>query len=264
MTHASSTVRCEVRGRVAVATLCRADGSNGLDRPTADGLHAWAKGLQEAAGNGSVRVAVLRHEGFAFSVGGDLQAFRDADSFAGELRHVASETHEALRVLAGLPVPLVTVVDGVAAGGGLGLVLAGDIVFASESAKFRMAYLGVGLSPDCGVSWRVVRRLGSARAVEFALSNRVIGAEEALVLGLVSRVHPADELEASVHEFVELLARAPREAVAETLRLLRTSSSRSFSEALDDEADTIVRLSETTDGVEGVDAFFGKRRPMFS
>ena len=265
MTDASpSALRTENSDRISIATLCRPDGSNGLDRAAADALHAWAKDVSAAADGGSIRVAVLRNEGFAFSVGGDLRSFDAADSFADELRYVATQLHEALKILTALPIPLVVAVDGVVAGAGIGMVMAGDVAVASASSKFRMAYLGVGFSPDGGGSWQLARRLGHARAAEFALSNRVMRADEALSLGLVSRVVDADDFVPAVNELVTHLAHAPREAVAETLRLLRTADSRSLDDHLEDEASTIVRLSQTPDGVEGVAAFLGKRQPAFS
>jgi 2-(1,2-epoxy-1,2-dihydrophenyl)acetyl-CoA isomerase len=264
MYDASSRLRTENSDRISIATLCRPDGSNGLDRAAADALYVWAKYVSAAAEEGSIRVAVLRNEGFAFSVGGDLRSFDAADDFADELRYVATQLHEALRILTALPIPLVVAVDGVVAGAGVGIVMAGNVTVASASSKFRMAYLGVGFSPDGGGSWQLAHRLGHARAAEFALSNRVMQADEALSLGMVSRVVGADDFVAAVNKLVTQLADAPREAVAETLRLLRTAQSRSLNEHFDDEANTIVRLSQTPDGVEGVAAFLNKRQPAFS
>ncbi len=264
MTDASITLRTDISDRISFATLCRPDGSNGLDRATADALFAWAKDVSAAAKEGSVRVALLRNEGFAFTVGGDLRSFDAAESFTDELRYVATQLHESLRILTTMPIPLVVAVDGVVAGAGVGIVMAGDIAVASASSKFRMAYVGVGFSPDGGGSWQLARRLGHARAAEFALSNRVMKADEALSLGMVSRVVGADDFESAVHELVTQLAHAPRGAVAETLRLLRTADSRSLNEHFDDEANSIVRLSQTADGIEGVAAFLDKRQPAFS
>ncbi|MFD7012591.1 enoyl-CoA hydratase/isomerase family protein [Rhodococcus jostii] len=263
MNDASSGLRTKNSDRISIATLCRPDGANGLDRTTAEALCDWARYVSDAAQAGSVRVAVLRNEGFAFSVGGDLRSFAAAEDFADELRYVATRLHDALRILTALPIPLVVAVDGVVAGAGVGIAMAGDVVLASDSSKFRMAYLAVGFSPDGGGSWQLARRLGHARAAEFALSNRVMGADEALSLGMVSRVVLADELATMVDEFVMQLAHAPKEAVAETLRLLRSAHSRSLDEQLDDEVDSVARLSQSPDGIEGVAAFFGKRQPIF-
>lgn len=264
MTDASSTLRTENSDRISTATLCRPDGSNGLDRATADALYMWAKDVSAAAEAGSVRVAVLRNEGFAFSVGGDLRSFDATGNFADELKYVATQLHEALKVLTALPIPLIVAVDGVVAGAGVGIVMAADVAVASASSKFRMAYLGVGFSPDGGGSWQLARRLGHARAAEFALSNRFMKADEALSVGMVSRVVGADDFATAVDDLVKQLAHAPKEAVAETLRLLRTAEARSLDEHLEDEANSIVRLSQTPDGVEGVSAFLGKRQPDFS
>lgn len=264
MPDSSPRLRTENRDSRSIATLCRPGGSNGLDREAADALYTWAKDVSAAAEGGTIRVAVLRNEGFAFSVGGDLRSFDASTDFAEELRYVATRLHEALKILIAMPIPFVVAVDGVVAGAGVGMVMAADVAVASASSKFRMAYLGVGFSPDGGGSWQLARRLGHARAAEFALSNRVMQADEALSLGMVSRVVAVDDFETAVDELTTQLAGAPKEAVAETLRLLRTAGSRSLDEHLEDEARSIVRLSQTPDGVEGVAAFLGKRQPAFS
>lgn len=263
MTAASSRLRPIHSDGVSTATLCHPDGTNGIDRATADALCTWAEYLSVAAQDGTVRVAVLKNEGFAFSVGGDLRSFAAADVFADELEYVANRLHDALKILMALPVPLVVAVDGVVAGAGVGIAMAGDVVLASESSKFRMAYLGVGFSPDGGGSWHLAKRLGHARAAEFALSNRVMGADEALSLGMVSRVVSAEDFANAVDQFVTQLAHAPKKAVAQTLRLLRSAHTQSFEEQLDDEASSIVASSREADGIEGVAAFLGKRRPIF-
>lgn len=186
MTPASHVLRAETRNGVATATLCRLDGPNRLDRSTVDAVRIWAESVSAAAHDGSVRVAVLTNDGFVFNVGGDLRSFAEAGVLQDDLRYVATRLHEALVLLTGLPVPLVTAVDGVAAGAGLGLAFTGDVVLTSHASTFRTAYLAVGLSPDGGASWHSARRLGHARAAEFALSNRVMLADEALSVGLVS------------------------------------------------------------------------------
>lgn len=264
MPDESSKLRTENKDRVSLATLCAPDGSNGLDRAAADAFYAWAREVNAAAEDGTIRVAVLRNEGFAFTVGGDLRSFDASENFGDELGYVATQVHEALKILVTTPIPFVVAVDGVVAGAGVGIVMAADVAVASASSKFRMAYLGVGFTPDGGGSWQLARRVGHARAAEFALSNRVMQADEALSLGMVSRVVAADDFQTAVEELTAQLSGAPKEAVAETLWLLRTAGSRSFEEHLDQEAKSIVQSSRTPDGVEGVAAFLGKRRPAFS
>jgi 2-(1,2-epoxy-1,2-dihydrophenyl)acetyl-CoA isomerase len=258
-------LKVEHDAHVLTATLCRDTVGNGMDRVLADSLKAWAAQIVEGAKTGSVRVAVLRNEGFGFCVGGDLTHFSNATDLPGELRYVAETIHDALKVLTSAPVPIITVVDGVAAGGGVGLALVGDIVIGTPATKFKLSYTSVGLSPDCGGSWFLTQRVGLGRALEMTLTDRTVSVEEAERVGLVGPVCPADgDLETVVGAVTGRLVAMSMESLATTKRLLRASVTTNLPDHLDDEADNIARLSATPDGAEGVRAFAEKRRPAFS
>jgi len=249
---------------VLTATLRRSDVGNGMDRVLADSLTAFAHDVVEGAEAGSVRVAVLRNEGFGFCVGGDLSHFSNATDLPAELQYVAETIHEALKVLIAAPVPLVTVIDGVAAGGGVGLALAGDIVIGTPATKFKMSYTSVGLSPDCGGSWFLTQRVGLGRALEITLTDRTVGVEEASRIGLVGPVcGPDADLDDTVRAVTSRLAAMGTDSLATTKRLLRLSVTADLTDHLDEEARQITRLSASADGAEGVRAFFEKRRPAF-
>jgi 2-(1,2-epoxy-1,2-dihydrophenyl)acetyl-CoA isomerase len=257
-------LRVEVADGVSTARLSRPAAGNALDRQLADSLVRWAADLEEGANTGEIRVAVLRHDGPMYCVGGDLKHFLAADDTSAELKYVADTVHMAIKTLNASRVPLVTVVDGVAAGGGIGVALMGDIVIVSDKARFKMAYTDVGLSPDCGTSWLLTRRIGLARATEFALTNRVMSAAEAGTLGLVSLVVESGNLEERVAETVASLAKGPRHAIAHTKRLLRKAEHSHPDDVLDDEAASIVAQSVSAEGVEGVRAFVEKRPSVFT
>ncbi|AQT82359.1 hypothetical protein B1R94_28630 [Mycolicibacterium litorale] len=262
--HSNDHVGVTLHDEVLTATLRRGDVGNGMDRVFADSLISFAHDLVECTQAGSVRVAVLRNEGFGFCVGGDLTHFSNATDLPGELRYVAETIHEALKVLVTAPVPVVTVVDGVAAGGGVGLALAGDIVVGTPATKFKMSYTSVGLSPDCGGSWFLTQRVGLGRALEITLTDRTVGVEEAERIGLVGPVCPPDaDLDHAVHALTARLAAMGTDSLATTKRLLRSSVTTDLTDHLDEEARQITRLSSTPDGAEGVRAFFEKRRPTF-
>lgn len=257
-------VAVALHDNVLTATLCRSDVGNGMDRVLADSLTSFARDVVEGAEAGSVRVAVLRNEGFGFCVGGDLVHFSKATDLGAELRYVAETIHEAIKVLVAAPVPLVTVIDGVAAGGGVGLALAGDIVIGTPATKFKMSYTSVGLSPDCGGSWFLTQRVGLGRALEITLTDRTIGVEEAERIGLVGPVcGPDAELDDTVRAVTARLAAMGTDSLATTKQLLRYSITTDLADHLDEEARQITRLSATPDGAEGVRAFFEKRRPAF-
>ncbi|WP_406033171.1 enoyl-CoA hydratase-related protein [Nocardioides sp. NBC_00163] len=256
-------VRWSINGQVATVTLARPDGGNGFDLAMAEAIREAAKRVHDGSKKGTVRAAIVAAEGPAFSVGGDLQYFASSAERDKEMDKVAGAIHDALRLLAGADAPVITVVEGVAAGGGIGLALTGDIVLASPRAKFRMAYTAVGLSPDCGTSWIVPRLIGEGRALDLALTNRVVSVKEAAEWGLVSRVVEDDVL-SEAQALARSLAGGPFAALSRTKRLIRSSATASFSEHLDDEAASISALVASSDGIEGIDAFLGKREPKFT
>jgi 2-(1,2-epoxy-1,2-dihydrophenyl)acetyl-CoA isomerase len=263
-TESNDHLAIDLQGTVLTATLCRGDVGNGMDRVLANSLAAFASQVVEGAKTGSVRVAVLRNEGFGFCVGGDLTHFTNASNLPTELQYVAETIHDALKTLTTAPVPIVTVVDGVAAGGGVGLALVGDIVIGTPATKFKMSYTSVGLSPDCGGSWFLSQRVGLGRALEMTLTDRTVAVEEAEKIGLVGPVCGADaDLDQMVKGLTGRLTAMSKDSLATTKRLIRSSVTRDLFDQLDDEAHHITRLSATPDGAEGVRAFSEKRLPAF-
>lgn len=256
-------VRLRTDAGTAVLTLARPDAGNGFDLDMAHGIRDAARAVADGGRDGSVRAAVLAAEGKVFSVGGDLAHFAAAPDRGERMREVAGALHEALRLLATAPVPVVTALHGVAAGGGIGLALVGDVVLAGPRAKFRLAYTAGGLSPDCGTSWILPRRIGHARAMDLALTNRVLGAEEAERWGLVSRLTGSDEVLDEALALARELADGAHEALAMTKHLIWTGQESTFEAHLDREAETIARLVDTADAREGIDAFLTKRTPTF-
>jgi 2-(1,2-epoxy-1,2-dihydrophenyl)acetyl-CoA isomerase len=210
-----------------------------------------------------VRVVTLVTAGRTFCVGGDVRYFAAATDPEATVRELAGEFHAALLALAALDAPIVTRVQGAAAGGGLSLALAGDLVIAGASASFSAAYTRIGLSPDGGMSWRLPRLVGAGRAAELMLTNRRVGADEAARIGLVSQVVPDEELDAHVDAVATALAAGAAPAQAAVRRLLRTSATATFDEQLALEAESIARLAASPEGREGVAAFLAKRPPDF-
>ncbi len=204
-----------------------------------------------------VRVVVMQAAGRSFVVGGDLKVFqRDPASIAKEL---IDPMHAGLELLARSPVPLIASLQGVVAGAGLSLALACDLAIAATGTRFNMAYLNVGASCDVGASWALPRIVGLRKAMEIALLNPVLDAAEALHLGLVNRIVPADELPAAVDEIALRLAAGPPIAIGRMKRLLRESSLRSLGEQLSAEREAFDACVATRDFTEGVNAFIEKR-----
>jgi 2-(1,2-epoxy-1,2-dihydrophenyl)acetyl-CoA isomerase len=207
---------------------------------------------------------LLTGAGARFCGGGDVKGFADLEEGLGHfLREITVPLHAAMSQLARLDAPVVVVAQGSAAGAGLGLVAAADLVVAAESTKFVMAYTGIGLSPDCSSSWYLPRVIGLRRATELALTNRVLSAAEALEWGLVTQVVPDDEAAAAGSALAERLANGPTLALGAAKRLLLTSLDHTLDEHLVYETEAMARAGATVDGAEGVAAFAQKRPPTF-
>jgi 2-(1,2-epoxy-1,2-dihydrophenyl)acetyl-CoA isomerase len=253
-------VTLDVGGGIARLTLNRPDAGNALDPALAAALADAAEGL---GGRDDVRVVLLGAAGPMFCVGGDLGFMARAEDPAAAVHALAADFHRGIEALAALPAPVVTVVQGVVAGGGLGLVTVADLVLAGASARLTMAYTAAGLSPDGGTTFFLPRLVGHRRAAELALLNERLAAEEARDLGLVSRVVPDADLAGEADALAARLAAGPAGAYAAVKRLLRASGSASLAEQLAAEAEAIAANAGSADGREGVAAFLEKRPPVF-
>jgi 2-(1,2-epoxy-1,2-dihydrophenyl)acetyl-CoA isomerase len=254
------SIDVDVRDRVARITLNRPDAGNALDLETATALRQAAEGLRDS----DVGAVILAGAGRTFCVGGDLKYMRDAGDEVGDaVLRLASQFHDALEALAALAAPVISAVRGAAAGGGMSLAIAGDIVLAAESARVTMAYTAIGFSPDGGSSWTLPRLVGLRRATELMLLSERLDAAAARDLGLVTRVVPDDALDDEAAALARRLADGPAHAYAAVKRLLRASSTRGFTEQMAEEARSIAALAAAPDGREGVSAFLEKRAPTF-
>lgn len=249
----STLPQLSVADGVATIRLARPDAGNAVDLPAALALRDAV--AEVASAIESIRVVVLRSAGRLFCAGGDVRAMATAADRPEFVAQLAGVLHEALTALRALPVPVVAVVQGPAAGAGVGLVLAADVVLASDRATFVAAYPSVGLSPDCGVSALLPAAVGTRRAALFLLTGAPVDAATAVEWRLVSEVCPAEVLDARADEVVAAIAALPRRAVGEAARLLRRSTERPYAEQLADEAATIARLSATAEAQALLTAF---------
>lgn len=256
---ADGPVLCWREGAIAHLRFNRPQALNAIDLATADGLQS---ACEQIAADPAVRVVWISGEGRAFMAGGDLAAMKpDPVTVCTAL---IARIHAALRVLARLDAPVVASVHGAVAGGGLGLVLGGaDLIIAAENTRFAVAYPLIGASCDCATSWALPRIVGLHRALELALLGDPVDAAEALRLGLCNRVVPAPELETGTRRLVERLAAGPTRAYGRLRRLIRSSLTNTFDAQLDAETAGFSECAATNDFREGIDAFLGKRTPMF-
>jgi 2-(1,2-epoxy-1,2-dihydrophenyl)acetyl-CoA isomerase len=257
----SAPVLLEIDDGVGRLTLNRPDASNAIDQAMAESLEDAASTLLDTEG---LRAVLLTGAGARFCAGGDVGSFAAAgDELDRALEQILRPLHTAVTHLGQLDAPVVAAVQGSAAGAGLSLVAGADVVLASASAKLVMAYTGIGLVPDGGSTWYLPRIVGVSRALDLALTNRVLSADEACAWGLVSRVVADDDLTSEAESLARTLASGPTGALGAAKRLLRGSLDRSLEDQLAHEAELMIIAGESDDGREGVAAFSEKRPPKF-
>ena len=242
---------------VLVLTLNRPEKLNAITGELLDALYA---ALKEGEEDREVRALLLTGAGRAFSAGQDLTEFGDRKpDYEAHLRRY----NRVVEALSGLEKPLVVAVNGVAAGAGMSLALWGDLRLAAVGASFTTAFVRIGLVPDSGLSFLLPRLVGLAKAQELLLLSPRLSAEEALALGLVHRVVPAEKLMEEALSLAKELAQGPTRAYALTKKLLLETYRLSLTEALALEAVLPGQAGQTQDHEEGVRAFREKRPPRF-
>lgn len=251
-------VTIDVRQGAAWITLDRPAAGNPLD---AGSVAALGRAVQSAR-RADVGVVVLQARGRAFCVGGDLQAFAGAAEPADYVDDLAEALHRTVSDLHALDAVVVAAVQGTAAGAGVPLAAAADLVLAAESARFTLAYTKIGLSPDGGSSL-LTASLGLHRTLHLALLNPVLTAQQAQAAGLVAQVHPDHELGGAVEGVVRSLTAGSRTALVAAKRLVRAQALPDPQTAMRRETESIRRAVSAPDGREGVAAFLAKRPARF-
>ncbi len=252
-------LRYEVDGFIATITIAREKALNALNRHTLNEL-TWA--LREADGDARVRAVILTGAGDkAFVAGADISEM--VEQGATEARGFAQAGRAVGDVLENLSKPVIAAVNGFALGGGTELALACDFIYASDRAKFGQPEVNLGVIPGFGGTQRLPRRVGLARATELILTGDIIGADEALRIGLVNKVVPAAELLAEAKKCAEKIASKGPLAVAYARRALRKSVELTLSAGNDLEGELFALLFATQDQKEGMKAFLAKRPAKF-
>ncbi|TRW78694.1 enoyl-CoA hydratase [Mycolicibacterium sp. 018/SC-01/001] len=255
-------LRVRREGGVLTVTLHRPDSLNSLTGPMLDTL---ADALDRAAGDPEVRVVRIEGAGRGFCSGAGISEADHADpDSAGTPTEVLDAANRCVRTIAGLPQPVVAVVQGAAAGVGVSLALACDVVLASEKAFFMLAFTKIGLMPDGGASALVAAAIGRIRAMRMALLAERIPAAQALDWGLVSAVHPADDLAAEADAVVARLARGPAVAQRKTKQAVNAATLTELEGAIERESEGQLILLDANDFREGARAFQQRRDPTFT
>ncbi|WP_131738450.1 enoyl-CoA hydratase-related protein [Actinomadura roseirufa] len=255
------TVLYDVTDGVGTITLNRPDAMNSL---TAEMKEALRAAVERAAADASARAVILTGAGRAFCAGQDLREHGDNLAAGRGLDGTVRRHYNPIVLaLAGMPKPVVAAVNGVAAGAGASLAFACDLVVASDKARFATAFTGIGLAPDSGMSWTLQRLVGRAKAAELLLLGEPVKAPEALELGLVGRVVPADELASASVELARRLAAGPTVSYGAVKAALDHAATSDLASALEKEAVLQDLCEKTTDHHNATEAFLKKEQPVF-
>jgi 2-(1,2-epoxy-1,2-dihydrophenyl)acetyl-CoA isomerase len=258
-----SSILRERRDGVLLLTLNRPDVLNALDAAMGAAL---AEGLREAADDDAVGAVVITGAGRAFCSGGDIEIMKQVMAAGArweDFADVVTGGRDVALAARDCPQPVIAAVNGAAAGGGMGLALACDVRWASDTAKFAQAFVKLGLHPDWGSLRALPRLVGPSRALELMWTGDAVGAEEALRIGLVGRVLPAASLLEETMAFATRLAQGPRVALTEIKRSVQAVADTSLGQSLDREVASQEQCWNTRDAKEGIAAFLEKRPPKF-
>jgi 2-(1,2-epoxy-1,2-dihydrophenyl)acetyl-CoA isomerase len=249
-------------GPVATIKLNRPHKLNAFGGPMREEI---LDALEIIAADDRIRVVVATGEGRAFSAGGDIEHLKFLRENKDEqgFRSVLAKGQKITRTMRELAKPIIAAINGPCAGAGFSFALACDIRIASDTATFGASFALIGLHPDWGGSWMLPQLVGGAKACELVFTGSMISAPEAEKVGLVNRVVPHEQLQQTVTEFAERIARNP----AGVLRLAKESIYRSLTSDLETafarESEVQAQCFDSEDFLEGVTAFLEKRKPEF-
>jgi len=258
------TIDYDFNNDVATIRMNRPDALNALSlQLSLDLKSAFEKAIREGA-----RAVVLTGSGRAFCSGGDLREMQSMWNKEGRIEAFLDEPlkalHNVILLIRETPIPFVAAVNGVCAGAGTNFALACDLVIASDDASFNVAFVRIGLSPDCGGTFFLPRAVGEKLAAELFMTGGTLDARRAAEIGMINGVVPADSLVEEAAKMALNLAKAPTGSIGRIKRMLNTSSSNSLTEQLALEHECQLESGKSNDFKEGVAAFFEKRPPNFA
>jgi 2-(1,2-epoxy-1,2-dihydrophenyl)acetyl-CoA isomerase len=250
------TLRYEVSGGLARLTLDRPESMNGMtNRMVREARDA----LELAAGDASIRVLVLTGEGRAFCPGADLKHFSSGEAD----ERLTSREFKVTTLLHELSAVTVAAINGACAGAGLGWALACDLRVMSATARLNTAFLDVAVAGDMAIPWSLPRIVGAARARDLSFLPRRIEADEALRIGLVTRVFPDESFRADNEDVLtNLLEKSPTALVGLKQNYI-AAERMTFADFVDYEAERHLKIAASEDTAEAFRAFVEKRKPVF-
>ncbi len=254
-----SSILFEIKNNIAHISLNRPDKFNSFDKEM---TMAMQDALTTCANNGAIRAVLITGNGKAFCAGQDL-AEATSDAFPGFTEVVSKHYNPIIAQMRSLALPIIVGVNGVAAGAGANIALAGDIVVAAQSASFIQAFSKIGLVPDSGGTFTLPRLIGMQRASALMMLGDKVNAADALQMGMLYKVFADEEFANCLQALAEQVAAMPTTGLALTKQLLNESFANSLEEQLNKECILQKEAGESADYKEGVNAFLEKRKPVF-
>lgn len=255
------TILYEVADGVARLTLNRPERRNALNPDLNRELLA---GLQLAASDPQVRAVLITGAGKGFCSGADLAVFHSRPSPDVVYDNIVNRLGPLVTTIVTMPKPVIAAVNGVAAGAGASLALACDLRVMAHDASLLMAFSNIGLVPDAGATWFLVRQIGFSRAFEFAMEGERLPATRCLELGLANKVVPDEDLQDISLAWALSVAKRPTLALGKTKQALHFAQQHGLSSTIEYEAQRQQEAYQSEDFVEGVSAFLQKRQPQFN
>lgn len=255
------TVKLDVRGAVAHIRLNRPQQRNAVNETLAQEFRA---ALEQVASDAAVRAVILSGEGGAFCAGADVT------QFGAELTPEAVETYllekykPIIAAITAMPKPVIAAIDGPAAGAGMSIALAADFRVMHDDSALYPAFIKIGLVPDAGATWFLIRHIGYSRALEFATDGRPMTADRCLALGLANRVVRPDQLIHEAENWARELAEKPTYAFALTKDSFRHAAEHDLMSSFDKEAQLQKLAIASDDHKAGIEAFRTRTKPTFS
>ncbi len=251
-------VHVQYEGNIATVTMNRPEAMNAVNIQMMEELEEVFRDLKERT---DIQIVLLKGEGRAFSAGGDIKQM-----LSNELTDRMDEVMDIVGNMAThmyqLPQIMVSYIQGAAAGIGLSMALASDYIVAERAGKIAMNFIGIGLVPDGGGHFFLKERLGTERAKQLIWRGKVMDVEEAYRLGLVDEIIENGDT-ASFETFIKKLQQAPLKSMQETKYILRSANYEQLEQMLQKEKVGQLKMKDTADYREGIEAFVEKRAPKF-
>lgn len=257
----NAPVRAVICGEIATVTFNRPQAFNAFDLDT---ITTFMDYMINFACDGTVRAVIISGEGKTFCAGGDLKWIYDwPEGYGAAAHNLAARFHQSVIEIRRMRKPVIAAVNGPAAGGGFALAIACDFRIMEKSAVLRQAYTSNGLSMDGGSTYLLPRIVGLTKAMEIAAFDKPISADEALKMGLVTRVVEDGASRDEAAALARKIMRRPMESFASSKQLMADSFEHSLESHLELERAALKACASSPDGAEGVNAFYEKRKPVF-